>query len=60
MESLIWSVEDVGDVRLGPFGGVSIYNVCCANRSLTVTPDEARFFAAALIAAADAREASDG
>ena len=54
-----WSVEDVADIRLTQYGGVSIYNVCCANRSLTVTPAEARQFAAALSAAADAREADD-
>lgn len=50
-----WSVEDVADIRLTQYGGVSIYNVCC----VTVTPSEARQFAAALIAAADVREADD-
>lgn len=51
-----WSVEDVADVYLDRYGGVSIRNICCANRSLTVTTDEARQFAAILLAAADARE----
>lgn len=45
-------MEDVADIRLTQYGGVSIY-------SLTVTPDEARQLAAALNAAADAREADD-
>lgn len=50
----LWSVEDVGDVGIGYHDmGVVIMNVCCHNRSLTVTAGEAREFAAALIAAAD-------
>ena len=58
--SQIWSVEDVGDVGIGYFGtGVCIMNVCCANRSLTVTAGEARQFAAALLAAADASDKVD-
>lgn len=59
-EKKIWSVEDVGDIGLGYFGtGVCIMNVCCANRSLTVTAREAREFAAALIAAADESDSVD-
>lgn len=59
-EKKIWSVEEVGDVGIGYFGtGVCIMNVCCANRSLTVTAREARAFAAALIAAADASDSVD-
>lgn len=52
-----WSVEAVADVGLGYLGfGVCVMNICCARRSLTMTSEEARKFADALLAAADASD----
>lgn len=47
-----WHVQDVGDVECGD-SGVRIRNI---GRDLTVTPKEARQFAAALLAAAEEAE----
>jgi len=56
----IWSVEDVEDVGLGYHGsGVQVMNICCANRSLTMTAQEARDLAAILISVAELSDKVD-
>ena len=58
-----WHVQDVGTVKVGNLQGIPSgvsMTTCCPNHSLVCTADEARAYAAAILAAANDADRLEG